>query len=176
MFDADEVRGRREVAQELRRRGDIFRRGMERVVAEEDFEKWNLGGSALAGKSLAELGWEIESLGGYYAFVRHPFNRDVPPGGELLSSSQVAEALASLFGVGILAADGFMPAQLSERKAAQSEESREVARDVCANLLRFSLANVADSRILEEDLPVRLAMMSRFVELRGKKAVFRSGS
>lgn len=70
------------VANQLFTRLTIFRQALERPV------KLESTGDAL---SPSQLGWELESMGAYYAFVKHPFNG--------IDSRVLAYALATLFGV-----------------------------------------------------------------------------
>lgn len=130
----------------LKRREGLLREGFATPVGE-------------SGKSPEELGWKVESVGGYYAFVSHPFETSV------VSSTTVSRGLALLFGLGVLPGDFFVPAPSpspSDKGAASAESALIGARH-----LRFSLANVADEEALKSELPKRLVALSEFWSGRG---------
>ena len=91
--------------------------------------------------SAAEQGWHLESKGGYYAFVRHPFSVD---------STMVAHALAVLCGAVSMPSTCFVP-----NNAGKIVPS-----------LRFSVANVSDELIRE--LPQRLVWLSMLWRTHGE--------
>lgn len=116
-----------------------------------------------------EAFWAVESSGGYYAYVHHPW-------GKLLDSQSVARALATLVGVKTLPGAFFMPPDPSSQPdpdleaalAEMSEEDRASfirgvptpapwRADDPADRLRFSVANV--------DLPTLLTVPERLVAL-----------
>ena len=94
-----------------------------------------------AQKTAAEYGWQVESMGGYYAFVRHPFSVD---------SATVAHALAVLCGAVSVPSACFVPADAG----------------TAVPSLRFSVANVSDELIRE--LPQRLVWLSTLWEQLGE--------
>jgi hypothetical protein len=154
MFDDGEVKFRRDIAEDLRTRAKVLRDAFRKPIRATEYEKVGLSGDDKADVSAEQLGWEIESIGGYYAFVKHPFNKG-SNGSAQVTSTQVAEALASLVGVGILPADFFMPTTPPSRP-----EDGSTQADIAANRLRISIANVNDSTMLEE-VPIRLGFLTR---------------
>lgn len=146
--DPTQLQWRAEKANELRLRRRAFIQGLSTPVA----SFLNTDGSSLAGaggegksKSPKEWGWEVESAGAYYAFLRHPFDVD---------SDKVAQALAELVGVVVLPGAFFMPKE-AERKGEGNSGSR----------LRVSVANVSTEML--EGLPQRLAILSELWEKKG---------
>ncbi|WFD34447.1 hypothetical protein MCUN1_001288 [Malassezia cuniculi] len=107
----------------------LFKNVLEQVVPQ--------GGDAIGipdvpATSAAALGWRIESMGAYYAFVHHPFAVD---------STTVAHALAVLCGAVSVPSTCFAPANAADK----------------IPCLRFSVANVSDDLIRE--LPQRLVWL-----------------
>lgn len=152
MRDDTEMSFRNGVAEELENRAKVFQKAMEKPVPRRTFQEWGLGDEA-SDVSAAGLGWSIESVGGYYAFVKHPFNQGQ---GKPLSSTDVAQMMALHVGVGVLPADFFMPAD-----APSDSHGKALHEDIASNRLRFSLANVPDSSVMEE-VAVRLVLLSRW--------------
>lgn len=156
--DPDEIQWRRDVARSLKRREELLREGLAAKVGEGE-----------GAKSPEELGWKVESVGGYYAFVSHPFATSTGSGndGKVVSSTTVARGLALLFGLGVLPGDFFVPAPSpspslsasSSNDAAGTAAAAESAL-IGARHLRFSLANVADEEALRSELPKRLVGLS----------------
>lgn len=110
----------------------------------------------LAVKSVSGAKWQVESSGGYYAYVRHPWAK-------YLDSESVARALATLVGVKTLPGAFFMPPQPSSKALpspapASSFPIREGWHDDDPqDRLRFSVANV-DLATLKE-VPARLELL-----------------
>ena len=132
LSDPEHSAWRLEMAVAVRQRLELFARVMHEPVAQ--------GGEAvgLPGKApttAAARGWAIESMGAYYAYVRHPF--------AAASSTDVAHALALLCGAVSVPSACFAPVG-----GDQSDEQH----------LRFSVANVSDELIRE--LPQRLVWLS----------------
>lgn len=145
--DATQLEWRGQVATELRTRRRAFVEGLSVPVP----PFLNPDASALASpdeslaKSPREWGWNVESAGAYYVFLRHPFV-DVP-------SEKVAQALAELVGVVVLPGAFFVPV---------GEESRGEA---AGSRLRVSVANVSTERLAK--LPERLAILSELWQKKG---------
>ncbi|SPO24793.1 related to BNA3 - kynurenine aminotransferase [Ustilago trichophora] len=148
--DPQQLEWRGQVAGELRIRRRAFVEGLSRAVP----PFLNQDASALAGPSSAdsslakspkEWGWQVESAGAYYVFLRHPF-ASVP-------SDKVAQALAELVGVVVLPGAFFMPTQADS--TGESSGSR----------LRVSVANVSTEKLAK--LPERLAILSELWDKKG---------
>lgn len=162
--DPGEVAWRRDTGLSLVRRARLLKEGLERQI---ELATLGLGLEEQAGvaKSPAELGWKVESVGGYYAFVSHPFPTAAAPsadGGPTVSSTQVARGLALLFGLGILPGDMFVPAP--------NDKDDEQARDslaIGARHIRLSVANLTDEEALRTELPRRLVALTRLWEVKG---------
>lgn len=148
MSDPEQRRWRLTVANDLAHRRKKFAAGLEAKVSIEDVERLLpasqgnakvsaslqqlLGGNVK--KSAADLGWKLQSAGGYYAFMAHPFPSK--------PSQEVCTALASLVGIVTLPGSFFRPA-----------EDATTDRDI-----RVSIANVDES--LLETLPARLVLFT----------------
>ncbi|KAK0560883.1 hypothetical protein OC844_003503 [Tilletia horrida] len=130
--DEQEKAWRKDVALALHERRTIFARGLETPVAVGDDQ----AATAAAAVSPQDLGWELESMGAYYAFVKTPFQD--------ASGEEVARALAGLVGVIVLPGSFFMP---------------EGSTDPSAHRIRISVANVSAERLKE--LPSRLVMLTQ---------------
>ncbi|PWN30243.1 PLP-dependent transferase [Jaminaea rosea] len=162
--DPGEVAWRRDTGVSLVRRARLLKEGLERQI---ELATLGLGLEEKAGeaKSPAELGWKVESVGGYYAFVSHPFPTAAVPsanGGPTVSSTQVARGLALLFGLGILPGDMFVPAP-NDKDDEQARESLAIG----ARHIRLSNANVTDEEALRTELPRRLVALTRLWEVKG---------
>lgn len=164
LCDDEQIAFRRNVSLDLVKRYTILEQAFERPIDEEEYTTWNLSltGSSSNNKSAKDLGWEIVSWGGhapdsprggYFVFVRHPFNRVSPSA----SSLDVAKALSTLTGVGTLPEDFFSPPNKHHA-------------DPPTNHLRVSLANVKDNNDLAQ-VPVRMAILSRLWQSHGR-AIF----
>lgn len=137
LTDTDEIQWRRENALTLRRRAQTLR-------------------SAFADQGMQKLGWSIESVGGYYALVSHPFGSAQCGPKAAVSSFTVSKALALLVGLGTLPVDFFLP----EKTAAAGSHQHG------AHSIRLSLANIKDDAVLLE-VPKRLAALSQLWAERG---------
>ncbi|CAO1620089.1 unnamed protein product [Jaminaea pallidilutea] len=137
LTDTDEIQWRRENALTLRRRAQTLR-------------------SAFADQGMQELGWSIESVGGYYALVSHPFGPAQCGPKAAVSSFTVSKALALLVGLGTLPVDFFLP----EKTAVAG------SNQYGAHSIRLSLANIKDDAVLLE-VPKRLAALSQLWAERG---------
>ncbi|CAO1631033.1 unnamed protein product [Parajaminaea phylloscopi] len=156
--DPAEQEWRNQVALALRRRAQRLRAAFEREMRGAAQDPADASGDAATG-------WEIESVGGYYAFVTHPF-ADV-------SSTAVAKGLAVLVGLGVLPGDYFVPAA----SAAATEDPRQTGngkyqwaeRDeaVGSRRIRLSLANVKDEELLDE-VPKRMMLLTRLWAEKGQ--------
>lgn len=114
-------------------------------------------------RSTQNGGWAVESSGGYYAYVRHPWAAQ-------LDSESVARALATLVGVKTLPGAFFMPPSAPEKvppptKAADFPLRQGYTEDNPKDRLRFSVANV-DLKTLQE-VPERLQLLDRLWAERG---------
>ena len=86
-------------------------------------------------RKLLPPGWTIGSQGGFYAFVKHPFQN--------VSSITVCERLAKEIGVLVLPAQFFYSEDETQRQAlGLSEEGWD-------RWVRFSVANVGDDQIVK---------------------------
>lgn len=147
--DPGQQQWRSEVAHELRTRRRAFIENLSRPVP----AFLNADASALAtpgaeeapAKSPKEWGWEVESAGAYYAFLRHPFSS--------IPSDKVAQALAELVGVVVLPGAFFIP------------EGVDTKGDSAGSRLRVSVANVSTEKLAK--LPERLAILSELWEKKG---------
>ncbi|PWN47606.1 PLP-dependent transferase [Violaceomyces palustris] len=155
--DASEQEWRLNTAKELKARRQAFSQGLKtKVVVRLDDDGKLLESSHVQGegdgqaKSPEEWGWKMESAGGYYAYLKHPFQG--------LESEKVAEALAGLVGVVTLPGTFFMPPPHA------STEMSEQDRD-SGSRLRVSIANVSTERL--RVLPERLAILSQIWESKG---------
>lgn len=137
LTDTDEIQWRRENALTLRRRAQTLR-------------------SAFSDQGMQKLGWSIESVGGYYALVSHPFGPAQCGPKTAVSSFTVSKALALLVGLGTLPVDFFLP---EENAAAGSNQHGALS-------IRLSLANIKDDAVLLE-VPKRLAALSQLWAERG---------
>ena len=138
LSDPEHTAWRLEMAVAVQQRLQLFACVMHEPVAQ--------GGNAVglpgkAATTAAACGWVIESMGAYYAYVRHPF--------AAASSTDVAQALALICGAVSVPSACFAPA------GEQSDERH----------LRFSVANVSDELIRE--LPQRLVWLSMLWEEHG---------
>lgn len=87
-------------------------------------------------RKLLPSGWTIGSQGGYYAFVKHPFQN--------MSSVAFAQRLAMELGVLVL------PAQFFYNEADETErQALGLSEDGWDRWLRFSIANVNDEQIVK---------------------------
>lgn len=165
--DAEQIRFRRQVATTLVQRLRTLEQAFSAPVPDEEYHKWDLT-PVKSGYSAEQLGWQIvcrggqqtsmaaaattpPPQGGYFVFVKHPFND-----GEAASpvpAATVAEALSTLTGVGTLPEDFFLP---SNPHAATHH-------------LRVSLANVKDQEDLKQ-VPIRMALLSSVWEKHGRKS------
>ncbi|KAJ6545387.1 pyridoxal phosphate-dependent transferase [Mycena capillaripes] len=84
-------------------------------------------------------GWVVSSMGGYFAFVRHPFRGR--------GSEEVCRRLAEELGVLLLPAAFFCPAK-AEDEVAELEKEKEKGDDD-DRWIRFSVANCDDERVRE---------------------------
>lgn len=150
MADPDQRRWRLQVANDLAQRRSKFAAGLEARASIDDIMRLlprvhspseaDIDGAlrrqfgTATEKSAAELGWKLQSAGGYYAFMAHPFASR--------PSQEVCTALASLVGIVALPGSFFRPAD-------------EAATD---GDIRVSIANVDES--LLDTLPARLVLFT----------------
>ncbi|KAN0063238.1 hypothetical protein ACQY0O_004402 [Thecaphora frezii] len=163
MSDPAEVGWRLDTARKLRDRRVEFVEGLRRKVPRRlaADESWLAAGSPAdlsAARSPREWGWSAAGGGGYYVFLRHPFD-DTP-------SEKVAEALAKLVGVVLLPGSFFMPpgSPCTEKDAAAAASCPEDANDSGA-WLRVSIGNAPIDRL--RGLPERLALFSELWHAKG---------
>ncbi|KDN42848.1 PLP-dependent transferase, partial [Tilletiaria anomala UBC 951] len=117
-------------------------------TAAELYTRRTLFKEAVEGLSVQSGGaWQIESMGAYYAFVKHPWTGK-------LDSESVARALAGLVGVITLPGSFFMPPSTGGGSTGGAEER-----------LRFSIANVSADRL--RNLPERLHLLDALWHDRG---------
>lgn len=141
--DAGEQEWRKNTALALRRRAERLRAALASATTTS---KDGGGNDLLAATEGAAAGWTVESVGGYYAFVTHPFDQ--------VGSVVVARGLALLVGLGVLPGSYFMPQDASEDK-------------IGAKRIRISLANVKDESLLDE-VPQRMAALSALWKEKGQ--------
>lgn len=125
---------------ELIGRGKLFREVMNaanaRISEERGGESWQ--------------GWEIDGLGAYYAFLRHPYAENE------INQEDVARLLGEKVGVSCLPASFFGQGQV----LAQGAQNRQQIR-LKEEHLRISIANVLDDGIRE--LEDRFVIFDRIV-------------
>lgn len=93
-------------------------------------------------KSLLPPGWTIGAQGGYFAFVKHPFNK--------IGAERLARTLVEKEGLLTLPATFFMPSRSSTHDIRQKDgPDGEGAADLVEEerWLRFSVANVSDDSV-----------------------------
>lgn len=146
--DPTQLEWRASVANELRTRRRAFITGLSTPVpAFLNSDATGLAESRESGgRSPKEWGWQVESAGAYYAFLRHPF--------DTVPSEKVAQALAELVGVVVLPGSFFGP-----------KDAKSMGKDEAGSRLRVSVANVATERLAK--LPERLALLSELWEKKG---------
>lgn len=140
IHDPDQRKWREARRDELVERSKLFREVMNaanaRISQERGEDVWQ--------------GWEIDGLGAYYAFLRHPYAEAG------LSSERVARMLGEKVGVSCLPASFFGQGQVLGQRGYQRQQTRLEKEH-----LRISIANVLDDGIRE--LEDRFVIFDRLV-------------
>jgi aspartate/methionine/tyrosine aminotransferase len=84
-------------------------------------------------------GWEIGAQGGYFAFVKHPW--------EGIDSEELCRRLAEEAGVVTLPASFFTQAQEASEEGGQIQQEKSADQTEHGRWIRFSVANVDDESV-----------------------------
>ena len=141
IHDPEQRRWREDRRDELIGRGQLFREVMNAANARISQER---GGES------SWPGWEIDGLGAYYAFLRHPYAEYG------MNQEDVARLLGEKVGVSCLPASFFGQGQVLPQGARRREQVR-----LKEEHLRISIANVLDDGIRE--LENRFVILDRLV-------------
>lgn len=131
---------RNERRDELIHRGQLFREVLNAANATISQER---------GDADSWPGWQIDGLGAYYAFVRHPYTSIG------MSSIDVGMALAQKVGVVTL------PAIFFGEGIVLAADAKRVQKEQDQQHLRFSIANILDDGIRE--VKARLVALDRLL-------------